>query len=166
MNPLNGGWLIPATLVAAMVLAIARLPGDPPQWLVWLRPEWALATLFCWTVAAPARTGVATAWLAGLFFDALLGASHPFGLHGACFAFAVFVAGALNERLRMYNVVQQAAVVFAVVLAAQLFKMLARGAVTDHVEWSPLVALPALTTMLVYPGIAAAVQPLADRFLR
>lgn len=165
MNPFNGGWLIPLTLIGAMVLAVARLPIDTPQWVLWLRPEWALAALFCWTVVAPERTGMASAWVAGLFFDALLGPSHPLGLHGACFAFTVFVAAQLYERLRMYNVLQQAAVAFVVVLAAEAFKTLVRSILANDIEWSWLVALPAVSTMLVYPLVAAIVRPLADRFM-
>ena len=166
MNPFNGGWLILATLLVAMVLAVARLPADTPQWLAWLRPEWGLAVLFCWTVAAPTRTGMATAWLLGLLFDALAGPSYPFGVHGACFAFAVFVAAQLHERLRMYNPVQQAVVAFVVVLVAQLFQGVVRAAVTNDVEWTWMMVLPACTTMLVHPLLAVVVRGLADRFIR
>ena len=88
------------------------------------------------------------------------------GCTAPCFAFTVFVAAQLYERLRMYNVVQQAAVVFVVVLAAEAFKTLARSVLTDGIEWSWLVALPAISTMLVYPLVAAIVRPLADRFIR
>lgn len=166
MNPLNGGWLIALTLLGAMVLAVARLPDGAPHWLTWLRPEWGVALLFCWTVAAPARVGMAWAWIAGLFFDALLGPSYPLGIHGACFAFAVFVAAQLHERLRMYNLLQQALVAFFVVLVALLFQGVVRATVTDHVQWTWFLVLPAVTTMLVYPLLAVVVGGLADRFAR
>lgn len=166
MNPLNGGWLIVLTLLCAMVLAVARLPEGAPHWLAWLRPEWGLVLLFCWTISAPARIRMASAWIAGLFFDALLGPSYPFGIHGACFVFAVFVAAQLNERLRMYNLVQQALVAFVVVMVAQLFQGVVRATVTNHIEWSWVLVLPAVTTMLVYPLLAVFVGALADRFIR
>ena len=46
MSFAKGGWLIPLSLLVAMVLAIARLPGELPQWVDGLRPAWALALLF------------------------------------------------------------------------------------------------------------------------
>jgi len=50
LSPLHGGWLILVSLVAAMVLAVARVEGGP-DWLAWLRPDWAVAVLFFWGVA-------------------------------------------------------------------------------------------------------------------
>ena len=40
MNPTQGGWLILATVVAALLLAVVHLPETWPQWLGWLRPAW------------------------------------------------------------------------------------------------------------------------------
>lgn len=165
MNPTNGGWLILLTLIAAMILTVAELPTGNAHWLRWLRPDWPLAVLYFWAITAPARVGLVSAWCAGFFFDALLGASYPFGLHGIGFAFTVFVVGRLQQRLGMVNVVQQSALLLALALAVQLFKALARTALVDG-ELSPLLALPAVTTALVYPLLAAILKRLADRFVR
>ncbi len=161
MNPAKGGWLILLTLIGTMILAVAQLPGDVPDWLRWLRPDWAVAVFFFWTVAAPRRTGMVSAWIAGLLFDALLG--HPLGLHGAGFAFTTFVASRFHERLSMYPLAQQAATVLAIAAIVDLANGLALAAIEDA-ELSPLLVLPALTTMLVYPVLAQILRRLADRY--
>ena len=165
MNPTKGGWLIPLSLLLAMALRIAPLPGEPPEWLGWLRPDWAIALFFFWTVTMPGRTGVFSAWLAGFLFDALLGGSYPLGLHGAGFAFTVFVATVLRARLQMYTPPQQAVVVAALVLAVQLFHGLVRFVAVD-VDLSVSIALSALMTLLVYPLLALLLQAPVERFAR
>ena len=164
MNPAKGGWLIPLSLLAAMALRIAPLPGEPPEWVGWLRPDWAVALFFYWTVTMPGRTGMLSAWLAGLLFDALLGGSYPLGLHGAGFAFTVFVATALRARLQMFSPRQQAAVVAALVLAVQLFQGSVRLIALD-VDFSIFIALSAPATMLVYPLLAWALRSPVERFV-
>ena len=163
MNPSKGGWLIPLSLLVAMALRIAPLPGEAPEWVGWLRPDWAVALFFYWTLTMPGRTGLFTAWLAGLLFDALLGGSYPLGLHGAGFAFTVFAATALRTRLQMNNSYQQAAIVAAIVLAVQLFQGLVRF-VTVDVDFSISIALSALVTLLVYPLLALLLQGPVERF--
>ena len=163
MNPTNGGWLILLTLIVAMILTIAELPTGETHWLRWLAPDWPLAVLYFWAIAAPTRIGMVSAWCVGFFFDALLGASHPFGLHGVGFAFAVAVVGRLQQRLGMVNVLQQSALLLGLALAVQLYKGLVRTFLVDG-ELSPLLPLPALTTALVYPLLASILKRLADRF--
>ncbi len=66
MNPLRGGWVILLSIAVAMMLAVAHLPEDFPQWLGYLRPAWVLLVVFYWVMALPDRLGMITAWLVGL----------------------------------------------------------------------------------------------------
>lgn len=157
MNPARGGWFILLSLFAAMVLMVVNLPGERPEWVRWLRPDWAVALFFFWTLAAPGRLGLVSAWLIGLLFDALLGASYPLGLHGAGFAFAIFVADRLRERLQMYSMFQQAGTVALIALAVQLAHGVVRFVGVD-VEMTLYSALPAVTTMAAYPFLALALR--------
>ena len=84
MNPAQGGWLILASLVVAMVLAIFHLPETWPQWLGWLRPAWVPLFVFFWVMALPHRLGLVSAWIVGIFVDVLFG--DPIGLNGAVLA--------------------------------------------------------------------------------
>ena len=165
MNPANGGWLILLTLIGAMLLAVASLPYAAPDWLMWLRPEWAIAAFFFWSVTTPARVGLFSAWFAGLFFDALLGPSYPLGLHGFCFAATVFIGTQFQPRLQATDGLQQAAVLGAIVLGVQIVKSLARLLLAG-VDLSVLLPLPALTTILVYPLLTLVLRPLAERYVR
>lgn len=150
MNPLHGGWLIPVSLVVAMVLAVVRVEGGP-DWLAWLRPDWAVAVMFFWGVAAPSRVGAMSAWVAGLFFDVLV--AGPLGLTGICLAFATYIAKRFEERINLYTVWQQVAAVFGIAAVIQLVKRTALFLL--DIEWSAWAVLgPTLTTALVYPLVA------------
>ena len=159
MNPLHGGWLILASLVAAMVLAAARV-GGAPEWLAWLRPDWAVAVMFFWGVAAPSRVGPMSAWVVGLFFDVLV--AGPLGLTGICLAFATYIARRFEERLSLYTLWQQLAVVFGIALVIQLVKRTVLFLLDT--EWSVWAVLgPTLTTALVYPLVALVLSVAARR---
>lgn len=150
MNPLHGGWLIFASLVGAMVLAVARMPLGP-DWLAGLRPDWAVAVMFFWAVAAPSRVGLVSAWIAGLFFDVLVAV--PLGVTGICLAFATYVAKRFQERLSLYTLLQQTAVVFGIAAVVQMVKRLALFLL--DIEWSTWAVLgPTLATALAYPLLA------------
>lgn len=159
MNPLHGGWLILASLVCAMILAVVRLPLGP-DWLAWLRPDWAVAVMFFWGVAAPSRVGPMSAWIAGLFFDVLV--AGPLGLTGICLALVAYVARRFEERLSLYTFLQQMAVVLCIAAVIQLVKRSALFVL--DVEWSTLAVFgPMLTTALVYPLVAILLTVVARR---
>ena len=159
MNPLRGGWLVLASLVGAMVLAVARL-GAGPDWLAWFRPDWAIAVMFYWGVAAPSRVGPMSAWVVGLFFDVLV--AGPLGLTGICLAFATYLAKRFEERLSLYTLWQQMAVVLGIALVVQLVKRTVLFLL--DMEWSTWgVFGPALTTSLVYPLVALLLSTAARR---
>lgn len=163
MDPRQGGWLIAATLLLALVLSAFSLPLGSWQWLGWLCPSWALALFFFWTVAAPGRTGMFSAWCVGLLFDALGGGTYPLGIHGIGFAFAVFAAARLRERLRLYSAGQRTLVLLAVAAVVQAFLSVLRVALLDR-PFSWLMLMPALTTAALYPLLEATLRPLASRF--
>ena len=165
MNPTKGGWLIVLTMIGAMLLAVLDFRAGAPDWLTWLRPDWAIATLFFWALTTPARVGIFSAWCTGLFFDVLLGPSHTLGLHGACFAATVFIGTQFHERLRAYSIVQQTLVLGVIVLSVQVTKSLVRLLVAD-VDLSWLMPTTMLTTMLAYPLLLLALRPLADRLVQ
>lgn len=164
MNPRQGGWLIAATLLLALALNAFSLPLGSWQWLAWLCPSLGLALFFFWAVAAPRRTGMFSAWCFGLPFDALHGGTYPFGIHGIGFAFAVFVAVKLGERLRLYHAGQRALVFFGVALVVHGCTAALRVALFDRpFGWQMLA--PALATAALYPLLEALLRPLSRRFV-
>ncbi|HEY5679741.1 MAG TPA: rod shape-determining protein MreD [Pseudomonadales bacterium] len=161
MNPAQGGWLILASLVVALVLSIFHLPETWPQWLGWLRPAWVPLFVFFWVMALPHRLGLVSAWIFGIFVDVLFG--DPIGLNGAVLAGITYIGWRFYERLRMYSVVQQCGVVFLLILGGDLVRMLVHDLSADR-GWSWAVLVPALTSMLVWPFVSLFLQRLRLQF--
>ena len=161
MNPLHGGWLILASLLAALLLDAARLPLAAPAWTDALEPNWHAALLFFWCLAAPKRIGVVAAWLFGLLVDAL--ASTHLGFNGLAFACIVFTANRLHDRLAAWSLLQRMLVLFALAFAIEIARALV-WLVADGIGPSPLLAVPALATAALYPLLEYLLQPPAQRW--
>lgn len=161
MNPTRGGWLILLTVAVAMVLATVHLPETWPQWLGWLRPAWVAMVLFYWVMELPHRIGLIAAWVIGLFVDVLQ--ADPLGLNGALLATITYVAWRFYERLRMYSVLQQGGVIFLLVLAGEILRLLVQGLTTDrNLTWAAL--LPAVTSLMVWPFLTLLLTRLRVQF--
>lgn len=161
MNPTRGGWLILLTILVAMVLSIVHLPETWPQWLSWLRPAWVALVIFYWVMELPHRLGLVAAWVVGLLVDALY--ADPLGLNGALLAGITYVAWRFYERLQMYAVVQQAGVVFALILVNEGVRMTVQNIAWDR-GWSWQFVLPALTSALLWPFVFVLFQRLRLQF--
>ena len=150
------------TVLVAMALAAARPPFDAPDWLGWWRPDWVLAVFFFWAVAMPDRVGIVSAWIAGLFVDAILGT--PLGLSGICLALAIYLVKRFNSRLVMFTLLQRT---LAVLLLAEAAQVIHRSVLTfvHDVDWlTPALFGPALATAVVYPAISLGLEALTVRF--
>ncbi len=161
MSVWSARWLAWTTLLAALLLSAGRLPMDWPDWLAWLRPAWVLLAVCFWAMANSRPLGVLGAWLAGLCFDAM--AAAPLGLNAALFAIAAYAAGQLSQRLRMYTLVQQCALAFALVLACEAVRHVAHG--RQAIEPSGLLMLAsALISAAAWPVVRAALRGLCRHF--
>jgi rod shape-determining protein MreD len=161
MNPTQGGWLILLTLVVAMVLAIVHVPETWHQWLGWLRPAWVALVIFYWVMELPQRMGLIAAWVLGALVDVLQ--AEPLGLNGVILAGITYVTWRFYERLRMYSVVQQSAVVFLLVAGAEVIRVVVMDLVADRgLSWG--IFGPAVTSMLLWPLVALALTQLRLRF--
>ena len=142
----RGGWLILLTLVAAFLLTMARAPLSWPDWLALLRPGWIVLVVFFWVMRVPHRIGLISAWILGLFADVVYG--DPLGLNGLALASITYVTWRFHERLQMYSVLQQAAVVGVLVLVSESARRLVHGQLEPWL-WATL--LPVLTSMALWP---------------
>ena len=97
------------TILVAMFLSII----DMPNWSLWARPEWVLLVIFYWVLAVPERFGVFTAAGIGLIQDALT--ASMLGRHVLAYSLVVAVVLITHKRLRMFDVWQQAGVIFVLV---------------------------------------------------
>jgi rod shape-determining protein MreD len=144
--PAQGRMVIFFTLVAALLLSILPLP----LWAQWGRPEWVAMVLLYWVMALPERVGIGIAGLAGLALDIVEGA--PLGQNMFALGVLTYLVLILYQRLRMYNPLQQSAVIFVLVGLNQL---LCHWVQTLIGTPSPnlLFILPALVSAMIWPWL-------------
>lgn len=142
----QGGWIITATFVIALMLTILPLP----EWGQTIRPAWMAMTLIYWCIALPDRIGVVIAWCIGLVLDVASGAL--LGQNAIAFAFIAFLSIKLHQRIRLFPLWQQAMSVMVLIALFQMLTLWIRGSIghstPDWAYWTP-----SLTSMLVWPMV-------------
>lgn len=149
-NETGGLVTIWITIIAGMVLAVVPMPQLVPVELGFLRPDWVAMVLVYWIIALPHRVGIPTAWLAGIAMDVLLGSL--IGQHALSYVLIAYVAASLYQRLRMFSVWQQAAILFALLGANELFGFWIES-IAGLADWSMWYLLPALSGAFLWPWV-------------
>ncbi len=103
-------WL---SLVITFILAATLEMLSLPDMLNSFRPEWLVLTLVYWLLRYPERVGMAAAVVAGLVMDVMAGSY--FGIHMLAMSVISYLVLAMQQRLKMFPVVQQSIVVFFIV---------------------------------------------------
>ena len=142
----RGYGVIFLTFLVAYVLAVMPLP----PWLQWVRPEWVALTLIYWCIALPHRVGIATGLLLGVGLDVLEGA--VLGQNAFALVVVALLSLILYQRLRVYSLWQQAAVVFLLVGINQLICQWVQN-LQDMSVLPSLFLLPAFSSALVWPVV-------------
>ena len=153
----HGYWVILLTLLCAAVLAILPLTRS----LSWWRPEWMLLALVYWTMALPHRVGLVTALAVGLLVDVIEGA--PIGQNMAALAVVVTLTSLMYQRLRVFTLFQQAAVIFVLAGIHQLIIQWLQGLQGLAMSGFSFL-LPALTSALLWPLIMPFLRELRRSF--
>ena len=121
-----------------------------PAMVDWFQPAWVMLVVTAAVLAAPSVFGV---WLAiplGLMLDVEKGTL--LGLHVLLLAMHVYLLQLLYRRMYLFNVLQQAAVLFLMVLAEQIIHYWSLAVMREDVTPIMLLA-PALTTACSGPGL-------------
>ena len=132
----------------AAVLSIARLPAGWYEWISLWQPQWLLLVLIYWALGVGSRLGVLWAWLAGSVVDILLG--EPLGLNGLLFATITYLSLRFRERFVMYGAIQQALIVFIVVMLAQAVRSFSLNFFANQ-DWNLLPLTTDLSSGLLWP---------------
>ncbi|MGB8145659.1 MAG: rod shape-determining protein MreD [Chromatiaceae bacterium] len=140
-------WLLIPSLGVALLLILLPLP----EWASELRPPWVALTLLYWILAAPERVGVFWGWAMGLLLD--VGIGTVLGQHALSLAVMAWIMVSLQRRLRLYPPVQQALVVWLLLLAERLVSLWVMGALGQPTPGLPYW-LSTLTGLLIWPWIA------------
>ncbi len=159
MNPAsrNNYWVIVATFAVAMLLDILPLPAGLR--LYW--PEWVAMVLLYWVVALPHRVGVITAWVVGLFVDALQGS--VLGLHALCFSVMTYFTLILYQRIRLFPRWKQAMVV-AMLIGIYMLLALWLKNLTAPVERSFSYWLSMLVSAALWPWLFVLLRDIRRQF--
>ena len=151
LMPRGDQLLLPANpffILVSLLLALAfnMLPLGRSPWL----PDLLALTLAFWAVHQPRRVGVGVSFFFGLAMDVHQGSL--LGQHALAYALLAFAAIALHRRMLWFPVMQQAAQVLVLFMAAHLVSLIVRLAAGDLFPgWSYFFA----------PCLEAALWPVA-----
>jgi len=132
--------LIIMSLLCALLLSVLGMPESIEQ----LRPQWILLTIIFWTLNAPEKVGITTAWVMGLLLDSMTGIL--LGGHALGISLVAFIVMNVYQRLRIFPIWQQASMVFILLLIERLVHFwvlnISKGISPGLDFWlSPLVGL-------------------------
>jgi rod shape-determining protein MreD len=141
------------TTLTALLLQLLPLP----QWLVWLRPSFAVLAVLYWSIAAPRAGGIALGFAVGLALDVFKGA--VLGQHALAVALITYIAVRQNLLLRNKPIFEQALFVGVLLLVFELVVWAIDGW-SGHAMNAPLRWVHVLTGAAAFPVVVA----LLDRY--
>jgi len=140
------GWLLPASVLAALLLGLLPLPSMLQPY----RPYWlALVTVY-WLIEAPERFGLGFAFLAGVLADLCFGSI--LGEQALRLTVMAFIVQRFRAQLRFFPLTQQALAIAGLLLndrvvVAVLHFALGEPQPAPAAWWSPLGG------MLLWPPV-------------
>lgn len=153
----QGMWVIACSFAVAFLLAVAPLPHS----MLWARPEWVTLVLIYWVIALPQRIGILVSFTVGLLLDSLEGAM--LGQNALSLSVVAYLSLVLYQRLRVFNMWQQAAVVFVMVGINQMVGQWLQN-LSGINAGNPLFLMPIAISALLWPGVMALLRQLRRHF--
>jgi len=154
-------FLMYVSILIGLVLSIIPLPTSLPAELGYLRPDWVAMVLVYWVIATPDRIGVVTAWVIGVIMDVLVGGL--LGQHALSYVIVAYVTASLYQRLRMFSVWQQGAVIFVILGLSHIVSFWIES-IAGLSQWTLWYILPAVTGALLWPWVFLLLRSLRRRY--
>ena len=145
------------TLIIALMLDMFPLP----DWAQPFRPDWVTLVLIYWAMAIPEQVGVTVAWIFGLLLDVTQGAI--LGQHAIGLVLVVYLVHLQYLRLRVFSLVQQALVVFVLLMLKQLLVLWVDGIVGQAPDAGNYF-LPSFIGALIWPWLFIILRDIRRRF--
>ena len=117
--------------------------------------------LMYWVIALPHRIRLVTAWIVGMIVDVLLGGL--LGQHALSYVIVTYVAASVYQRLRMFSVWQQGAVIFVILGLSHIVGFWIES-IAGLSQWSLWYILPAVTGALLWPWVFLLLRSLRRRY--
>lgn len=145
------------TMAVALMLSILPLP----DWAQMFRPDWVSLVLIYWVMAMPERVGVTFAWGVGLLLDVAQGAI--LGQHALGLVVISYIVLLQYSRIRVFSLLQQAIVVFFLLLIKQLLVLWVNGII----GLSPSLGnyfMPSLVGAILWPWLFLGLRRIRRKF--
>lgn len=157
MSTLRSYGIILATVMAAMILCILPLP----HWYVEGRPLWLPLVVGYWSLAAPRRLGILTAWAVGFLFDAIR--ASPLGEHALVLSVLAYVIQRYHLQIRSFHLGQQMLALGGLFLLGEFLIFWINGILTQP---GPLLAyvLPVLVSTCLWPPVFMILRAIRRRY--
>lgn len=152
----TGNWAIMVSLVVALFLTVLPMP----VWAEELRPQWVAMAVIFWSLAAPERFGVFSAFGTGLVLDVASGTL--LGQHALGLSVVAYVAVELHRRVLAYPLWQQAVFVWVLLLVKRLLSLWVLGA-TGQPTPTLVFWAPTFLGLLLWPWIYVVLRDLGRR---
>ena len=146
MSRARNGWILPVSIVLALLLGLLPLPPV----LQPLRPYWLALVLAYWVIEAPESAGLGFAFIVGLIADLMFGGL--LGEQALRLVIMTFILQRFRTRLRFFPLAQQALAIGVLLLndrvvAAAVRLALGEPALPWNYWWAPLLG------MLLWPPL-------------
>jgi len=153
----NNGWVIWFSLLIALLLSVAPMPHS----IGLGRPLWLAMFIAYWAIALPHRGGMAVAFFFGLMLDVLSGTL--LGQNGLPLILITFLVLNLQQRLRMFPLLQQSLVLLVILGIGQLVQLWL-NTLTGNRPPTLLFLVPVPVSALLWPWVFVALQWARRRF--
>jgi rod shape-determining protein MreD len=140
MNRHGPGWVLPVSLLAALLLGLLPLPVPLQPY----RPYWLALVMVYWLIEAPDRFGLGFAFLAGVLADLCFGT--VLGEQALRLTVMAFIVQRFRAQLRFFPLSQQALAVAGLLLNDRVVVAVVHLALGEPQPllaawWSPLVGM-------------------------
>lgn len=146
------------TMLFALMLVLLPLP----EWAHAFRPDWVTLFMIYWVMAMPEHVGMVMAWIFGLLLDVAQGTI--LGQHAMGLVLVIWVVQLTYLRLRVASLLQQALVIFFLLLAKLLLTLWVSGLIGQAPENIVLYLLPAITGALIWPWLFIVLRDIRRRY--
>ncbi|RPE79757.1 rod shape-determining protein MreD [Vulcaniibacterium tengchongense] len=153
MTRLRPQWVLPLSLLAALLLSLLPLP----PLLQPLRPYWLALVLAYWVIEEPDRAGLGFAFLLGLAGDLATGSL--FGEQALRLVVMTFILQRFRARLRFFPMSQQALAIGGLLLNDRIVVAAIHLAVGEPLLPAAFWLAP-LTGLLLWPPVFLALDTL------
>ena len=145
------------SFVVALMLSALPMPAIVEPW----RPAWVALVLIYWCMALPTRTGILTAWIAGLFLDVMSGTL--LGQHALALSVIAFISLKVHRQVRVLPLLQQCITIYGLVFVFQALVLWINGIKGMPVTLSAYFAVP-LISMLLWPWVFVVLRDTRRKF--